>query len=201
MGVSTAKQSYSDTQVMELVNITAEDLEEDAPGTLETMNPGQAPYLMEDGLYSFVYYSNTTIVGHATNIQLMGVNLKGKTDVTGKACRDEMLAGALANGTGWNLFTWILPWPICTTRRRSIVLQKGVTGKNMLYVRGSDAGPFFNLKTRDRVGSDVFFFSGSSLVELRFRTPFKKHNLIYLVIQSSANFMIFAIIAINLHQE
>ncbi len=128
MGVSTAQQSYSDAQVMELVNTTAEDLEEDAPGTLIVMNPGQAPYM--NGLYSFVYDTNTTIVGHATNIQLMGVNLKGKIDVTGKACRDEMLAGALANGTGWNLFTWILPWPICTTRRCSTVLSAEVTGKS-----------------------------------------------------------------------
>ncbi len=85
MGVSSAKQSYSDARVMELVNTTADDLAKDAPGTLQAINAGQAPYM--DGLYSFVYDTNVTMVVHAANIRLVGVSFRGKTDVAGRACR------------------------------------------------------------------------------------------------------------------
>ncbi len=138
MGVSSAKQSYSDARVMELVNDTADDLAEDTPGTLESMNLGQAPYVKEDGLYCFVYDTNTTIVGHATNIKIVGVNLKGKTDVTGKAYRDEILAGALADGSGWEEYVYLNPSMANLYHKKTFYrLAEGSDGKEYVVCAGN----------------------------------------------------------------
>jgi polar amino acid transport system substrate-binding protein len=50
-----------------------------------------------------------TVVAHADNILLLGINTRGKSDVTGKLFHDEILAGALKNGTGWMEYVYINP--------------------------------------------------------------------------------------------
>jgi len=35
--------------------------------------------------------------------------MSGKTDVSGRAFRDELIAGALADGTGWVDYIWTNP--------------------------------------------------------------------------------------------
>lgn len=69
-----------------------------------------------------------TIVAHADNIRLVGVSYKGKTDVSGKAFRDQIVAGALANGTGWEEYIYINP------------VEAGLYYKTTYYrlTRGSD---------------------------------------------------------------
>jgi len=52
---------------------------------------------------------NLTIVAHADNILMVGVNYKGKTDVAGKPFRDDILAGALKNGIGWVDYVYLNP--------------------------------------------------------------------------------------------
>ena len=49
------------------------------------------------------------MVAHADNIQVVGENFRGKTDVTGKPFRDEILEGALNNGTGWVDYVYMHP--------------------------------------------------------------------------------------------
>ncbi len=44
-----------------------------------------------------------------TTFRLVGTNFKGKTDVTGKPYRDEILEGALKNGTGWVDYVYMHP--------------------------------------------------------------------------------------------
>lgn len=75
------------------------------------INAEDAPYRDPEnpGLYVFVYDVNVTIVAHADNILMVGVNYKGTTDVTGKAFRDDIVAGALENGTGWVEYVYFNP--------------------------------------------------------------------------------------------
>lgn len=103
LGVSCSRKPFPDSAVTDLVNRTAADLERNASGTFHDINAGDAPYhdTAHQGLYVFVYDANGTMVAHANNILLVGVNFKGKTDVTGNLYHDEILAGALKNGTGW----------------------------------------------------------------------------------------------------
>ncbi|MCF8355626.1 MAG: cache domain-containing protein, partial [Melioribacteraceae bacterium] len=98
-------------QVINLVNRTSNDIIADAPGTFTKMNNYEHPYRDEvyPALYSFAYDTSLTIVAHASNIMLVGNNFKGKTDVSGKPFRDEILSGALENGSGWEDYIYTKP--------------------------------------------------------------------------------------------
>jgi len=111
LGVGCTPQTFTDDTVMELVNTTAATIEKNASDTFRRINAGEAPYRNPEdpGLYVFVYDKNLTIVAHADNIRLVGTNFKGKTDVTGKPFRDEILEGALRNGTGWVDYVYMHP--------------------------------------------------------------------------------------------
>ncbi|HWQ47724.1 MAG TPA: cache domain-containing protein [Methanosarcina sp.] len=111
LGVGCARQTFTDDTAVKLVNTTAAAVEKNASDTFQRINAGEAPYrdAKDPALYTFVYDENMTIVAHADNIQLVGKNFKGKTDVTGKPFRDEILEGALKNGTGWVDYVYMHP--------------------------------------------------------------------------------------------
>jgi polar amino acid transport system substrate-binding protein len=111
LGVGCAPQTFTDAEVMALVNTTAADIEGNASETFRRINAGEAPYRDPENpaLYAFAYDTNTTMVAHADNILLVGDNFAGKTDVTGKPFRDEIIAGALENGTGWVEYVYSSP--------------------------------------------------------------------------------------------
>ncbi len=111
LGVGCARQSFTDAEVVSLVNTTAAAIEKNAPDTFRRINTGDAPYRDPENpaLYAFVYDTNLTIIAHADNILLVGVNFKGKTDVTGKLFHDDIIAGALKNGTGWVDYVYMNP--------------------------------------------------------------------------------------------
>jgi polar amino acid transport system substrate-binding protein len=103
LGAGCIRQSFSDQAVMALVNMTAAALEKDAHDTIRRINDGEAPYRdpTNPDLYAFVYTINITIAANADDIQLVGVDCTGKTDVTGRPFHEKIVQGALKNGTGW----------------------------------------------------------------------------------------------------
>jgi polar amino acid transport system substrate-binding protein len=131
IGVECAREPISDEAVIRLVNLTAAAIASDTPDTFQKISAGEQPYKDETNpaLYVFVYDINVTIVAHAVNIRLVGENFRGKTDVACKRFRDEIVAGALANGTGWVDYIYINP------------AETGLYYKKTYYqlVRGSDA--------------------------------------------------------------
>lgn len=102
-GVRCTRTSFTDAEVMNLVNTTAAAIEKNASDTFRRINAAEAPYRdpANPALYVFVFDTNVTIVAQADNVRQVGVNLRGKTDVTGKPFRDEIVSGALRNGSGW----------------------------------------------------------------------------------------------------
>ena len=111
LGVGCTRQTFTDEAVIGLVDTTAAALEQNTPDTLRRINAGEAPYRdpTDPGLYVFVYDITMTVVAHAYYPQQVGVNYRGKTDVTGKLFRDEIHEGALANGTGWVDYVYLHP--------------------------------------------------------------------------------------------
>ncbi|MCU0633144.1 MAG: transporter substrate-binding domain-containing protein [Methanolinea sp.] len=103
LGVGCTRQPFTDEEVENLVNTTAVALERDAPDTFRRINAGEAPYRDpgNPALFVFVYDKNSTIVAHAENILVVGINHRGKTDVTGTPFHDQITAGAEKDGTGW----------------------------------------------------------------------------------------------------
>jgi polar amino acid transport system substrate-binding protein len=134
LGVSCARKTISDEAVMDLVATTARDIEKNAHETIRHINAGEAPYRdpVNPALYVFVLDTNVTVVAHADNIQVVGFNQRGKTDVTGKPFRDEIVEGALAHGTGWEDYVYSNP------------VEVGVYRKTAYYqlVRGSDGNSY-----------------------------------------------------------
>ena len=134
LGVSCARKTISDEAVMDLVATSARDIEKNAPETIRHINAGEAPYRdpVNPALYVFVLDTNVTVVAHADNIQVVGFNQRGKTDVTGKPFRDEIVEGALAHGTGWEDYVYSNP------------VEVGVYRKTAYYqlVRGSDGNSY-----------------------------------------------------------
>ena len=111
LGAGCTRQPFTDEAVMTLVNTTVAAIERNASDTFRRINAGDAPYRdpKNPALYAFVYDMNMTVVAHVDNILMVGVNYKGKTDVTGKPFRDDILAGALKNGTGWVDYVYLNP--------------------------------------------------------------------------------------------
>lgn len=90
-------------EVTDLVNQTVADLARDAPETITRINAGQAPYknIEKPDLYVFVYNPEVTMIAHADNPRMVGLNYHNKVDVAGVPFRDHLVEGALTNGTGW----------------------------------------------------------------------------------------------------
>ena len=109
--INESNDGVTDEQVIDLVNQTSSDLTSDTPGTILKINNSESPYrdAVIPALYTFVYDTSLTVVAHAANNLLVGANLKGKPDVSGKMFRDEILAGALNNGTGWVDYIYTKP--------------------------------------------------------------------------------------------
>ena len=109
VGVECTGAKANATGAMTLVNLTADRVAADTPGTFHAINAGRAPYRdpADPEVYAFVYDTNLTMIAHAYNYRLVGQNFRGRTDVAGKAFRDEILATATAMGSGWVDYVYV----------------------------------------------------------------------------------------------
>lgn len=109
--IQHATDGITAEQVIALVNRTTSDLASDAPGTIAKINQGMAPYKDADNpaLYAFVFNTEVVSVANASNPGLVGTSFAGKPDVAGNKFRDEMVQGALRNGTGWVDYIYTKP--------------------------------------------------------------------------------------------
>lgn len=98
-----SESNVTSRDVTDLVNQTAVDLARDAPGTIKRINAGQPPYKNAENpdLYVFVYDPKVNMIAHGDNPSMIGLNYHHKVDVAGVPFRDQLVQGALANGTGW----------------------------------------------------------------------------------------------------
>jgi polar amino acid transport system substrate-binding protein len=103
VGVECSTGTANLTGAMAVVNLTADRMAADTPGTFQGINAGRAPYRdpVDPEVYAFVYDTNLTMVAHGSNFRLVGQNFRGRTDAAGTAFRDGILATATAKGSGW----------------------------------------------------------------------------------------------------
>ena len=89
-------------EVTALVEQTKKAFEKNAFQTLAKINIGEHPYkdLDNPSLYVFVLDTDLNLVAHFKT-PIVGRNQKGKPDAKGKMFRDEILAKALKDGSGW----------------------------------------------------------------------------------------------------
>jgi len=109
--IQFGEDGITEKMVIDLVNQTASDLASDAITTIEKINQGSAPYKdpLNPALYAFVYDTTVVMAAHADNKLLVGKSFAGKPDAAGKKFRDEIVKGALDNGTGWEDYVYTRP--------------------------------------------------------------------------------------------
>ncbi len=126
--VAVAEETREDALVA-LVDQVCEEIVANAPATLAQISGGEHPYKNRDNPteYVFVYDANVTIVAHPKS-KLIGKSYRGIPDFKGKMFRDEIVEGALADGTGWVNYVYQKPG------------AKGLKPKKTFFklVKGSD---------------------------------------------------------------
>ena len=130
-------------QCTALVEQTAKAIEENALQTLARINRAEHPYKNKDNpaLYVFVLNPDQTIVGHPIKTKVIGKNMKGKPDIKGKMFRDEFVAVARKDGSGWVDYYFLNPKTQKEEHKTSFIkLVKGSDGNE--YIVGS--GKYFD---------------------------------------------------------
>lgn len=100
----------ADEALIALVDATAADIQTDVAGTFDKIMASQHPYVNRDNpaFYVFVYDTSVNIVAHPQT-DLVGKNYRGKPDAAGTMFRDEIVTGALNNGSGWVQYLYAKP--------------------------------------------------------------------------------------------
>ena len=103
-------QEVTDEEITALVSKVCQEIAADAPGTLARIVAAEHPYKNADNpaFYVFVYDTDVEIVAHP-KAKLVGKSYKGKPDLKGNMFRDEIVAGALKDGTGWVNYVYQKP--------------------------------------------------------------------------------------------
>ena len=125
-------------EVTTLVEQTAKAIQENALQTLARINRAEHPYKNKDNpaLYVFVLDTDLTRHAHPIRTQDIGKNMKGKPDIKGKMFRDEFLAVARKDGSGWVDYYFLNPKTQKEEHKTSFIkLVKGSDGKE--YIVGS----------------------------------------------------------------
>lgn len=125
-------------QVVAIVDMAAEAIAADAPGTFVKITSSEHPFVDQQNpaLYVFVYDTDVNMMAHP-NKSLPGRNYKGKPDVRGKAFRDEIVSGAVANGTGWVDYAYQKPGEAGIFDKTTYYrLTKGSDGKDYVVTSG-----------------------------------------------------------------
>ncbi|MCX5997174.1 MAG: transporter substrate-binding domain-containing protein [Chloroflexi bacterium] len=109
-----ADDSIAKDVVISLADKTAGDIAADSAGTLKKINAGESPYQDKDrpDLYVYVFDTYVTEAANANNPAVVGRNFKGVPDMAGRLFRDNIVDGALANGTGWEDYVFTMPGKI-----------------------------------------------------------------------------------------
>jgi polar amino acid transport system substrate-binding protein len=125
-------------EVTALVEQTSEDISKNLYQTLAKINMGEHPYknLDNPSLYAFVLDTDLNLIAHFKTA-IVGKNMKGKPDVKGKLYRDEFLAVAQKDGSGWVDYYFENPKTKKIEHKNTFVkLAKGSDGRDYLVCSG-----------------------------------------------------------------
>lgn len=136
--------AVTEQQVIDLVDHTCAAIAKDAAGTFAAINAGQAPYVdaQNPALYAFVFSRNVQIIADP-DPTFQGKSMKGVPDAAGKLFRDAMVAGALADGSGWIEYVKEEPGSTKLSRKASYYrLVRGSDGIQYVVGAGRYLGPW-----------------------------------------------------------
>jgi polar amino acid transport system substrate-binding protein len=133
------KWERENSEITNLVDVTCTDIGKDAAKTFESIINHRYPKVNMDDpdIYVFVYDTAVNIVAHP-DTSLVGKREKGLADENGKKFRDEIVNGALKNGSGWEKYVYRKPGGTQAVPKRSYYkIVTGSDGKKYVVVAGS----------------------------------------------------------------
>ena len=139
---STFVSASTTEEVTALVDQTAQAMAKNSYATLAKINAGKHPYKDKDNpaLYAFVLDTELNLIAHFKTA-IVGRNMKGKPDAKGKLFRDEILAKALKDGTGWVEYHYENPKTKKLAHKTTFLkLVKGSDGKDYIVCSGKYYG-------------------------------------------------------------
>ena len=125
-------------EVTKLVKQTREAIAKNEFQTLAKIDKGEHPYkdLDNPALYVFILDTDLNLVAHFKT-DIVGRNQKGKPDAKGKMFRDEILAKALKDGSGWVDYYFENPKTKKLAHKNTYFeLVKGSNGKDYIVCSG-----------------------------------------------------------------
>jgi signal transduction histidine kinase len=155
----------SEQQVIDLVDLTSAAVTKDVKATFAAIDAGDKPYVdpSDPGLYAFVYNKDVTLVA-TPDATVRGQNMKGKADLVGRLFRDEIVAGALAMGTGWVQYVYKEPEKTGLFRKATYYkLTAGNDGNTYVVCAGRYLGTFDESQQVDVTPADVQAFVNKAL--------------------------------------
>lgn len=110
-GPVCAEKTQEREQITNLVNLTADAISRDASGTIARIQNSIHPYKdrNDPSLYVYIYDTGVTLIANAGDPSLAGMNFAGKKDAMGKKFRDEIVSGAMKQGSGFVSYTFSNP--------------------------------------------------------------------------------------------
>lgn len=129
-------------EVTALVEQTKGAIEKNVYQTFAKIDKGDHPYKNIDNpaLYVFVLDTDLNLVAHFKT-DIVGRNQKGKPDAKGKLFRDEILAKALKDGSGWIDYYFENPKTKELAHKNTFFkLVKGSDGKDYIVCSGKYYG-------------------------------------------------------------
>jgi polar amino acid transport system substrate-binding protein len=146
-GVSQSPAATAPTtreQVVGLVDATCAAVENDAAATFAAIAAGEAPYVdaTDPALYAFVFDRTVTLVADP-DPAFQGRTMRGVPDAAGTCFRDQIVAGAFADGSGWVEYVKEKPGTGGLYRKTSYYrLVTGSDGEQYVVGAGKYLGPW-----------------------------------------------------------
>ncbi|MDD5455429.1 MAG: cache domain-containing protein [Candidatus Margulisbacteria bacterium] len=106
--IAAPEDNLTKEQVVGIVDEAAKLLTQKGDDALKIIGETNGKFHKGE-LYVFVYDENITMLAHPEKPSLVGKNFKGKPDVKGFKFRDEIVAKALAKGSGWTDYMYQKP--------------------------------------------------------------------------------------------
>jgi polar amino acid transport system substrate-binding protein len=147
-------------QVIDLVNLTSAAIAKDQPAAFTAIDAGDKPYQdpANPGLYAFVYDKDVTLIA-TPDSAVRGQSMKGKPDAMGRLFRDEIVAGAFAQGHGWVGYVYKEPGKAGLFQKATYYNQvTGSDGTQYVVCAGRYVGTFDESQQVDLTPADVQAF-------------------------------------------
>ncbi|MBF0451277.1 MAG: cache domain-containing protein [Candidatus Magnetomorum sp.] len=129
--------TITETDITNLVDKAVKLIETQGESALEIIGePSGKFFISTKSLYVFVYDENCVIKAHPYKPTLVGRSYRGLPDVRGKKFRDEIVAKAIKDGSGWTEYSYQKPGQSGIFKKKVFGKRASVGNKHFIVCAG-----------------------------------------------------------------